>query len=279
MNSKLPEFIYKGSNIPEILRLYENELRKNNDFQSIAHAGAIKQYHDIMVDKKFLALTRKTFDNLYSILESDPDLLFRIEGRRKSLISAEEKICKLLSENRSLDLFRDTFAFRIILFDQITPPEELIYKCYSVMNRIIEFFVSRNCSLCEEDPVVGTMDKNSPEFSKLIVPAKSGISDFYRYGVKDYILHPKKNGYQSLHCVLRSSSGYCFEIQVRTFDMHVCAVDGSAEHTAFKNKRDRIEIDPCKIHIPGYGISDNGKIFDFVGLQTPLSIIYRHKTF
>ena len=282
ITSNLPEFIYQGHDVPEILRLYEAELRKGDGFQSIAHAGAIKTYHDLISDRKFLSLLRRTYENLYQIMEREtPELRFSIEGRRKSLISTEEKLCKLLGENRSLDLFRDSFAFRIILFGAEANSMQLIHDCYDVMNQIIRFYVSKGCILCEEDPVVGTMEKDSTLYDELLIPEASEISESYLYGVKDYILHPKVNGYQSLHCVFRTTAGYCFEVQVRTFGMHVFAVDGNAEHNAYKDSKysHRIQFDRNRVHIPGYGISPNGKIFDLVGLEKPLIIFRRQKTF
>lgn len=280
--SNLPEFIYQGNSIPEILRLYENDLRKNHDFVSNAHASAISNYRELITDKKFLSIIRKNFDNLYNFLEKDPnDLRFSIEGRRKSLISSEEKICKLLHESRSIDLFRDTFAFRVIVFGTESNSIELIDQCYSILNRIIQFYVNKGFTLCEEDPTIDVMEVDSPYYNSVLIPKGSGISDNYKYGVKDYILHPKKNGYQSLHCVFRTPTGYCFEVQVRTFGMHVYAVNGRAEHSVYKSSKYnyRITFDQNKVHIPGYGVADNGKIFDFIGLEKPLNVISRHKTF
>lgn len=280
--STLPESLYLGNTVPEVLGLYEEELREGGDFSSIAHATSIKLYRELIEDRRFLSFLRREFDNLYKLISKKyPSLCFNIEGRRKSLISSEDKIVKLLNENRSLDLFRDMFAFRIILFGCDANSLELINTCYNVMNEIITFYVGKGLTLCEEDPVVGTMSPGSEEYKKLLIPDKTKISKTYLYGVKDYILNPKKNGYQSLHSVLRINSGYCFEVQVRTFGMHVHAVDGNAEHSAYKLAKyaNRVEFDRSRIHIPGYGVSPNGKIFDFVGLEKPLSIFRRQKTF
>lgn len=280
--SRIPEFIYHGNSIPDILRLYEADLRNNQNFVSQSHANAIRNYRELITDKKFLSVIRKTFDSLYSILEKDPhNLLFSIEGRRKSLISSEEKICKLLYENRSIDLFRDIFAFRVIVFGAESNSLELINQCYSILNSIIHFYVNKGYTLCEEDPTIEVMSVDSPYHDSIIVPVKSGISDCYLYGVKDYIINPKKNGYQSLHCVFRTPAGYCFEVQVRTFGMHVYAVDGRAEHSSYKSDKYnyRIDFDRSRVHIPGYGISDNGTIFDFIGLEKPLSVISRQRTY
>jgi len=279
--SRLPEFIYQGNDIPEILRLYETELMKSSNYCEVAHAVAIRRYHDLIVDRKFLAIIRKEFESLYTLLEKEePDLRFSIEGRRKSLISSENKIMKLINENRSLDLFRDMFAFRIVIFGHLTE-EELVKKCYSVMNSIITYYIHAGHTLCEEDPVIETMRQDCPLMKKLIMPDHTEISKDFLYGVKDYIITPKENGYQSLHCVFRTKIGFCFEVQVRTLKMDVEATEGLAEHGAYKKTKYKyqVQFDRSKVHIPGYYISSNGAVYDHVGLEEPLPITRRYKTF
>jgi (p)ppGpp synthase/HD superfamily hydrolase len=61
---------------------------------------------------------------------------------------------------------------------------------------------------------------------------------------KNYILKPKKNGYQGLHAVIVvNSSKRDIELQIRTQEMHDIAESGKANHLEYKHQQEGI-IEP-----------------------------------
>jgi (p)ppGpp synthase/HD superfamily hydrolase len=51
---------------------------------------------------------------------------------------------------------------------------------------------------------------------------------------RDYIAHPKHNGYQSLHASVLSDDGFRIEVQIRTRSMHAVSERGTAAHSEYK---------------------------------------------
>lgn len=278
--SKFQKSLYSGKDIPDVLTRYEKELRHSNDLIDTLHANKIMEYRTLIINKSLLFRIRRNFNEIYKLIDHEfPEIKFSIDGRRKSLVSVEKKINKLLAEERSLDLLRDIYAFRITLFGSNSL--ELVNKCYKIANAIIEHSLKKGITLCEAEITQGT-EFISTEHPEVIIPKKSGIIKHFQKGVKDYILTPKQNGYQSLHLLFRATTGECFEVQIRTFGMHLHAETGDASHETYKNKKyvkQNLEFDPKKINIPGFGVATNGKIFDMIGLQNGLEILKRQKTY
>ena len=63
------------------------------------------------------------------------------------------------------------------------------------------------------------------------------VTGIYRYKpdrVRDWVKHPKSNGYEALHCTLLSRKGIWVEVQIRTRRMDDIAEKGIAAHWAYK---------------------------------------------
>jgi len=67
----------------------------------------------------------------------------------------------------------------------------------------------------------------------------SMITGLYRYKpdrVRDWVKHPKSNGYEALHVTLLSESGIWIEVQIRTRRMDDIAEKGIAAHWVYKKE-------------------------------------------
>lgn len=65
------------------------------------------------------------------------------------------------------------------------------------------------------------------------------VTGLYRYKperVRDWVNHPKSNGYEALHCTLLSNDGIWIEMQIRSRRMDDIAEKGIAAHWAYKKE-------------------------------------------
>ena len=267
----LQKILYTEYNIPDVLEKYVAELSAKNDLQSQIHANKWRSYLTRIQDKSYLKEIRRFFDETYKLIQNGyPELKFLIEGRRKSVISTEKKILYYSSQNKSLDLIRDFFAFRIVIYGM--DEETLIKHCYNITKDIIEYSVKRGFTPCDRLPLMGV--KSDTEHSNEL------FSKFpYKQYIKDYICFKKKNGYESIHFAIVDSQGRHLEIQIRTFKMHAYAEAGNAHHKGYKNQRyeDDFPIDRKKIKVYGYNYT-NDIVVDISGVEKGLTIFQRHKT-
>lgn len=68
-------------------------------------------------------------------------------------------------------------------------------------------------------------------------------------GFKDYIQHPKENGYQSIHqYVRRRSDRTVVDVQIRTKEMHLQAEVGTAAHWSYKDQIFRPDVATSELY-------------------------------
>lgn len=274
-------YLYQGTSITNILDLYVAALRKSNSVNAPVVAAKLQEVQSMISDADFLSEIRTIFDELYQkIYESYPDLCFSLEGRRKSLLSTVAKIEALLESHRSVDNLQDVYGFRLTLLD--SNPLDQLENCYNMMNGLIPFFMQKGFIPCDAAPLLGTAKFKSEDHPDLAIPTKELLKKEYQFAVKDYVKNPKRNGYQSLHVAFRDPiKGRCFEIQVRTFSMHVAAELGSASHAAYKDRfyGGKITFDPKKVNLKGFRVINDAPPYDMIGLTRSLRILSRQRTF
>lgn len=278
-NIVITPFLYNSSSLEELLTNYSKALRASNDLKNLLHANKLNEIKNILLDNTFLSKIKKHYESLYSFTKRRyPDLKFYLAGRRKDIIGSEKKINLYLLQDRSMNDFKDIFAFRFILFNNS------IESCYDLMQTVIDFNIEKGFIPCNANSVFQTEGFDNKDFPNIIIPKNSSLPSEYKVLVKDYILNPKSSGYQSLHVVFEDpSSGRFFEIQIRTFSMHINAESHStAGHNAYKKQRysdiDNIDFDRSKIKMDGYAFVEN-QVFDFIGLEKPYQIIQKGRPF
>jgi len=120
---------------------------------------------------------------------------FTIEKRIKAISSIYDKLVRKKDEGITLNEIYDVLAVRIVLD---VPPETEDVACYDVL-RVVH--------------------KHFPH-----IPDR----------VRDWISHPKANGYQSLHTTVIGPEGKHIEVQIRSVRMHEVAEKGIAAHWKYK---------------------------------------------
>lgn len=127
-----------------------------------------------------------------------------VRGRCKSLYSTMKK---LLKDGRSRHEVHDILGLRVI----VTPKRK---------------------GLLDED------EARAVEACYLVREVAARLWEEVPERFKDYIAHPKKNNYQSLHLavhVSKAKNAPTLELQIRTAEMDVLAVHGAAAHNAYKS--------------------------------------------
>ncbi|MBO8445174.1 MAG: bifunctional (p)ppGpp synthetase/guanosine-3',5'-bis(diphosphate) 3'-pyrophosphohydrolase [Bacteroidetes bacterium] len=120
---------------------------------------------------------------------------FEIKKRVKTPYSIWHK---MVTKNITFDQIYDLYAVRIIFTPDESATESERDQCYHVF---------------------------------------SIITGIYRYKsdrIRDWVKHPKNNGYEALHCTVMSHSGIWIEVQIRTKRMNDIAEKGIAAHWAYK---------------------------------------------
>ena len=268
----LQEQMEKSKKLKDIWIGYIESLRKlkQNDIRYALYANKLQECWEIR--KNNLRKVKKEARSIQKFLKkwakaNKVEIVFL--KRIKDFIGLNEKIRLYFKEKRTLDQIMDFVGFRIIIKTNL-PEEENIDLCYKLMNDLIAFFIlDKKYSPMQSEPLVDL----GPHPKEIIVPEQPRLQKGFEQYVKDYVKFPKKNGYQSLHVVVRNPfSKHLFELQIRTEMMDLRAESGPAKHKSYKDMRygeGRIDWDPYKLHIKGFKVINviEGKFEDNIGLS------------
>lgn len=300
------ESVKSSSNILEIL---ENLYQKLSDIDDVPEEDSMA--FDAFIDgiRGSLKNRQKTFEitnmatfltitMMFIVLWLNNKRNMHIDinwyARRKSL---ESELTKLLSKsNDTLSCkIRDRFGIRgIVLNDNISDKQKNII-IYSIFNSICGIIAAKNrkdkkefCEWVSTNPIIDSVSK--------VMIEKTLKTPFSIDFVKDYIINPKTNGYQSLQFTIgipfysNTLPGCQIEIQLRTKKMHDIATFGSASHLQYKQtggipeeeltennkaiKKVFVVDDFSKIHIVGFTSYDS-KEDDRDGIHFPKEFFNR----
>jgi hypothetical protein len=282
------EGIYASGSVPEaaerIAEFYRNLFNSTGNIHALEHALKLEEYvQQYVVDRTYSDFLKKEiFYPAYDMLDrEEPELLFFMEGRTKSLVKLLLKMDALDRENRSLDLLRDQKGFRIILFpkNRNYVTEDFVQTLYRVTERCVALFLSYGFVPCDID---------NPNL------CYGGENESLRFKVKDYYLHPKSNGYRSLHLVFRCTNtdqtyyGRYFELQIldlNSFIINELDEDSPCSHRHHDEERHNHEednpfFDPMKVQMSTFVVDKDGNILlDIGGLYLSSKFMHRKRSF
>ena len=191
----------------------EKQLSKSREtmeiYAPIAHRLGVEKMKDELEDLALLYLDPVGYREITSILDKRRETLepFQksMEERIESRMEREGIDCKVYGRLKHIySIYRKMYAqhlgveeiFDLCAFRVIVND---LADCYNVLGIIHEMF----------RPVPGRF--------------------------KDYISTPKPNNYQSLHTTVIGTEGIPFEVQIRTWQMHLTAEYGVAAHWKYKS--------------------------------------------
>ncbi len=291
-------FLRTAKNLQEVIDSIVQDLtidyNNSKDLKIKEKISAINYYDKAIHNKALIASHRKIFNLLYAKLDKDiPEMLFTLDGNKKAFKSFIEKVDLLQSKNKSIDsAYKDIHRFRLVMNNSNIDTKENVDMLYQATIIIIEFFLENDYVLCQPTALNNTKSFKADEHPNVYVPEKSGLPQNYALRTKDYVKEPKESGYQSIHLLFSDKNGNLFEVQTRTFSMHVCSEYGEkAAHNIFKSNRKSYNWDLSQIHLAGFKYveieqlqKDGSKkiiceLLDNAGLINPIPTFLRRKTF
>lgn len=280
----LLDSLYSAKTSKDVMNLYSCSLLSTGKLEDSLKSLKITEYRTLLESESNMERIKMISKVITNVLDS---LNFKgeIEARKKAFLSFVRKMELLTFKKLPLDMLNDQIAVRIISFDSST---EGVRNCFKIAETINSSLIQIGFMPCSIKPKYETFcQENYPD---IYVPQNELPKVLNGY-CKDYISHPKENGYQSLHVVYQDSiTGRKFELQIRTCQMHLHAEQGDGDHRKYKSTRyedcELPKIDYSKLHIDGISYQPIGNddsnpsnqqmmLLDRVGIIQPKTIFHR----
>lgn len=220
--------------------------------------------------RRFKRFVAKQESQIFSHVDAILPTRIIVYGRKKALYSYDRK----LRETPNVRDVKDIYAIRLVINDLDVGQKEAIRFCYIAAKALIDYY--QHSGYTVDDLSVSGVTGMLDEGIQIYVPNKDEIpdvifSDSYDKYMKDYILHPKPNGYQSIH-IRAQKGGYSVDIQVRTSTMEDYNEYGGASHDdVYKTPAPKELV--TKVQINGLEYDSDGRIIrDDYGVFRPLPI-------
>lgn len=210
--------------------LEENDLsalKNRSDYQEL-----IDRYHlyinDYVYEVKKYAILERAY-----LQEKFPGLIFNIKIRIKSYDSYINKLNENILKGKD-PYINDIMAERVIISEYNGSKDEnlLTDVCDKVAKALYDFRIQTNFRMKKD------IDFNEANSEK-------------EYVTKDYIEHPKENGYQSIHILMenKNNKDFTYETQIRTLEMEsISKTSGEIAHNKYK-PRLLNDLSPNKVPI------------------------------
>lgn len=177
---------------------------------------------------------------LYSIKSDLEDLSFKVLDKE----SYEKIVHKLRMTKKERDEYLRNFAKPIIeRLKEMTDLKENNVK-FEVHGRVKHIYSIYNKTLLRGKPVeelydlIGLriiLETDDESYCERVMEEIKSLYPHLPETYKNYIKHPKPNGYKSIHCAFLGEGAEKVEVQVRTRNMHLVAEKGIAAHYHYKS--------------------------------------------
>ena len=270
----LDRYLYDGLNLSQILTSYISDLKvygkKTSNIIELEHASFLEQYQGIIEDDSFVFEVEKDMESFLKLI-SNESFSYVLYGRIKSLLRLEEKFNGYIQEavslyvsksdkyksehdiqsfvKKYLQRFRDSVAFRIIISSKSKDSKSEIAQLSWIANKVCDFFSSSTLNFVDGQvgrykilPASRLVDSTSSKKTSI-------ISKENRLYFKDYVDHPKKNGYSALHVsMVYEKYNRPIELQLLTFSMLSKNEHEISSHQVYEKEQKKSRMETVNIN-------------------------------